>query len=207
MPCRAVPHSNHALWWVHAERLLQTLMPKTPEQTHKLDKVRNQIWGFYRDLKLWTQMPSARDGPVLAYALTSGKCRPSPSSMVRPTWSLPLLECCRGVRQTQAAKSRPLEKVSIGGAKVAIAAAVTAPRIVVSRRIVSSEVARLRHSASRPAIFSARPAIWSSRRRARSRRAAGNRRLSPSMNASRHRHAQRRWAPRDPARQDGHTGH
>lgn len=39
-----------------------------------------------------------------------------------PSLSFPPLECCRGVRPTQAAKSRPFEKVSIGGAKVAIAA-------------------------------------------------------------------------------------
>lgn len=57
---------NHALCWVHAERLLQKLMPKTPEQTRKLEKVRDQIWGLYRDLKLWKQKPSAMDGPVLA---------------------------------------------------------------------------------------------------------------------------------------------
>ncbi|WP_306752781.1 hypothetical protein [Paracoccus actinidiae] len=30
---------NHALCWVHAERLLQKLMPKTPEQTRKLETV------------------------------------------------------------------------------------------------------------------------------------------------------------------------
>ena len=57
---------NHALCWVHAERLLQKLMPKTPEQTRKLEKVRDQIWALYRDLKLWKQKPSAMDGPVLA---------------------------------------------------------------------------------------------------------------------------------------------
>ena len=30
----------------HAERLLQKLMPKTPEQTRKLEKVRDQIWAL-----------------------------------------------------------------------------------------------------------------------------------------------------------------
>ena len=57
---------NHALCWVHVERLLQKLMPKTPEQTRKLEKVRDQIWALYRGLKLWKQRPSAMDGPVLA---------------------------------------------------------------------------------------------------------------------------------------------
>ena len=50
----------------HAERLLQKLMPKTPEQTRKLEKIRNQIWGLYRDLKLWKQKPSAKEASVLA---------------------------------------------------------------------------------------------------------------------------------------------
>ena len=57
---------NHALCWVHAERLLQKLMPKTPEQTRKLEKVRDQIWALYRDLKLWKQKPSAKEAPILA---------------------------------------------------------------------------------------------------------------------------------------------
>lgn len=41
-------------------------MPKTPEQTRKLDKVRDQIWVLYRDLKLWKQKPSVTDGPTFA---------------------------------------------------------------------------------------------------------------------------------------------
>jgi hypothetical protein len=57
---------NHALCWVHAERLLQKLMPKTPEQTRKLEKVQDQVWGLYRDLKLWKQMPSATEAHDLA---------------------------------------------------------------------------------------------------------------------------------------------
>ncbi|WP_306751905.1 IS66 family transposase [Paracoccus actinidiae] len=57
---------NHALCWVHAERLLQKLMPKTPEQTRKLEKVQDQIWALYRNLKLWKQEPSAKEALVLA---------------------------------------------------------------------------------------------------------------------------------------------
>ncbi|MBB4189411.1 hypothetical protein GGE07_006093 [Sinorhizobium terangae] len=29
--------ANHALCWIHAERLLQKLMPATPKTCHKLD--------------------------------------------------------------------------------------------------------------------------------------------------------------------------
>ena len=50
----------------HAERLLQKLMPKTPEQMRKLDKVRDQVWALYRDLKLWKQKPSAKEAHDLA---------------------------------------------------------------------------------------------------------------------------------------------
>lgn len=57
---------NHALCWAHAERLLQKLMPKTPEQTRKLDKVRDQIWTLYRDLKLWKQKPSVTNEHTFA---------------------------------------------------------------------------------------------------------------------------------------------
>ena len=41
-------------------------MPKTPEQTRKLETVRDQIWALYRDLKLWKQEPSAKEAPFLA---------------------------------------------------------------------------------------------------------------------------------------------
>lgn len=57
---------NHALCWVHAERLLQKLMPKAPQQARQLEKVRDQIWLLYRDLKLWKQRPLATDRPILA---------------------------------------------------------------------------------------------------------------------------------------------
>ena len=50
----------------HAERLLQKLMPKTPEQTRKLEKIRDQVWALYRDLKLWKQKPSAKEAPIFA---------------------------------------------------------------------------------------------------------------------------------------------
>jgi hypothetical protein len=74
---------------------------------------------------------------------------------------LPPLECCLGVCPTQAAKSRPFEKVSMGGAYVVIAAAVIGPTpgIVAKRRAVSSTLARQRNSASRSATFLLRVAI------------------------------------------------
>lgn len=80
-----------------------------------------------------------------------------PRSDVRPSRSLPPLERWRGVRQIQAAKSRPFENVSIGGANVVIAAAVIGPTpgIVARCRAASSWVARRRSFASSSVIFSA----------------------------------------------------
>ena len=52
-----------------------------------------------------------------APTISSRRMSRCPIFEVRPSRSLPPLECCRGVRPTQAAKSRPFEKVSIGGAK------------------------------------------------------------------------------------------
>ena len=106
---------------------------------------------------------------------------------VRPSRSLPPLECCFGVSPTQAVKSRPFEKVSIGGAKVVIAAAVIGPMpgMVVNRLAVSSVPARRRSSVSRPAIFSLRSPIWFRSNRPRSRTVAGKAPSSPSTTAAR----------------------
>lgn len=106
---------------------------------------------------------------------------------VRPRRSLPPLECCRGVRPTHAAKSRPFENVSIGGAKVVIAPAVIGPMpgMVVSRFAVSSVFARRRSSVSKFAIFSPRSLIWPRSSCAKSRTPAGNVPSSPSTMAAR----------------------
>lgn len=49
---------NHALCWVHAERLLQKLMPATPRQARKVETVRDLVWKFYRTLKSIKRKPS-----------------------------------------------------------------------------------------------------------------------------------------------------
>jgi hypothetical protein len=51
---------NHALCWVHAERLLQKLMPATPGQVRQVETVRDLIWRFYKALKAYRQKPDAR---------------------------------------------------------------------------------------------------------------------------------------------------
>ena len=43
--------SANALYWAHAERLLQKLMPATPRQARKVETVRDLVWRFCRTLK------------------------------------------------------------------------------------------------------------------------------------------------------------
>jgi hypothetical protein len=49
---------NHALCWVHAERLVHKLMPATPKQARAVEMVRELIWCFYQSLKAWKERPS-----------------------------------------------------------------------------------------------------------------------------------------------------
>lgn len=56
---------NHALCWVHAERLLQKLMPATPEQVRWVETMRDLIWRYYKALKAFRQKPSP--GSIAAF--------------------------------------------------------------------------------------------------------------------------------------------
>jgi hypothetical protein len=49
---------NHALCRVHAERLLQKLMPATPQQARQMENIRDLIWSFYKALKAFRQKPA-----------------------------------------------------------------------------------------------------------------------------------------------------
>lgn len=51
---------THALCWIHAERLLQKLMPATPGHVRQVETVRDLIWRFYKALKAYRQKPDAR---------------------------------------------------------------------------------------------------------------------------------------------------
>jgi hypothetical protein len=51
---------DHALCWVHAERLVHKLLPATPEQRRAVDLMRELIWWFYGDLKLYPTPPTCR---------------------------------------------------------------------------------------------------------------------------------------------------
>ena len=56
---------THALCWVHAERLLQKLMPATPGQVKHVETLRELIWHLYKALSLSTKAsPSYGQGPA-----------------------------------------------------------------------------------------------------------------------------------------------
>jgi len=55
---------NHALCWVHAERLLQKLMPATAKEERRLTMVRDLVWRFYKMLKAYKQNPSPQAAPA-----------------------------------------------------------------------------------------------------------------------------------------------
>ena len=51
---------QHALCWVHAERLIHKLDTFTDEQRQAQRKTRDLVWRFYRDLKAYRQNPSTK---------------------------------------------------------------------------------------------------------------------------------------------------
>jgi Transposase IS66 family len=56
---------EHALCWVHAERLVHELVPTTAEQRRAVEVTRALIWWFYADLKAWRRDPCPRRAAAL----------------------------------------------------------------------------------------------------------------------------------------------
>jgi hypothetical protein len=55
----------HAGCWVHAERPLAKLVPYNDEHRAAIEKIRTQIWEFYKDLKAYRQQPDEAQRPAL----------------------------------------------------------------------------------------------------------------------------------------------
>jgi hypothetical protein len=55
----------HAACWIHAERPLAKLVPHNEEHRVAIDKVRQQIWELYKDLKAYRDQPTEAQRPVL----------------------------------------------------------------------------------------------------------------------------------------------
>jgi hypothetical protein len=55
----------HAGCWIHAERPLAKLVPYNDEHRAAIEKIRTQIWEFYKDLKAYRQQPDETQRLVL----------------------------------------------------------------------------------------------------------------------------------------------
>ena len=56
---------EHALCWVHAERLVHKLVPANKQQRRAVELTRDLIWWFYADLKAWQREPCPRRAAAL----------------------------------------------------------------------------------------------------------------------------------------------
>lgn len=52
--------ADHALCWVHAERLIYKLQPTNPAHRKAVEMTRALVWWFYRDLKAYKQAPDPK---------------------------------------------------------------------------------------------------------------------------------------------------
>ena len=50
---------DHALCWIHAERIINRLIPLNAEHVKAVDDTREQLWRIYRDLKTYKLAPTA----------------------------------------------------------------------------------------------------------------------------------------------------
>ena len=56
---------QHALCWVHTERLVHTMIPLNNGHREDIANVRRDIWNFYAELKVYKTMPDNRKKKVL----------------------------------------------------------------------------------------------------------------------------------------------
>lgn len=56
---------DHALCWVHAERLIHKLQPTNPIHRKAVETTRSLVWWFYRDLKVYKQDPDPRRAKMM----------------------------------------------------------------------------------------------------------------------------------------------
>jgi len=57
--------ADHALCWVHSERLVYKLQPTNAEHRKAVELTRTLIWWFYRDLKAYKRAPDAQRARML----------------------------------------------------------------------------------------------------------------------------------------------
>lgn len=57
---------QHGLCWVHAERLIHTLLPMNDTHKKAVEDVREQIWTLYRELKLYKLNPCPKQAEAIS---------------------------------------------------------------------------------------------------------------------------------------------
>jgi hypothetical protein len=57
---------RHGLCWIHAERLIHTLLPLNEDHREDLARVRGEVWELYADLKQYKRHPSRKSKRSLA---------------------------------------------------------------------------------------------------------------------------------------------
>lgn len=55
----------HALCWIHAERTIHKLIPCSEQEREAIENIRNCIWEFYRDLKIYKEKPDGGEKAAL----------------------------------------------------------------------------------------------------------------------------------------------
>jgi transposase IS66 family protein len=68
----------HGLCWIHAERLIHTMLPLNEDHREDIEKVRGELWELYADLKAYKQKPRKKSKRALEQrfdALFSRKTR------------------------------------------------------------------------------------------------------------------------------------
>jgi hypothetical protein len=58
---------DHALCWIHAERLINRLIPLNDEHVAAVDAIRGQFWSIYNDLKAYKQGPTATHAEAIRW--------------------------------------------------------------------------------------------------------------------------------------------
>jgi Transposase IS66 family len=69
---------SHGLCWIHAERLIHTMLPLNEDHREDIEKVRGELWELYADLKAYKQKPRKKSKRALEQrfdALFSQKTR------------------------------------------------------------------------------------------------------------------------------------
>lgn len=57
---------QHALCWIHAERVLARILPLNAENAQALEAIRTELWALYADLKAYKQAPTAQSKAAIA---------------------------------------------------------------------------------------------------------------------------------------------